>query len=315
LAAGVLLAVLPSEYSLGQSSGPIAIIVPFSPASGPDIVARGIADQMSRQTGEAVIVDNKTGASGTIGARFVARAAPDGRTLLMTADPPFTVNQFLQKQALYEPLKQFSPVGELATGTLALVINSAVKADTAQAFVSLAKEHSSDINYGSPGVGTPQHLAMEFFKSASGISIRHIPFKDAAGATTALLGGYVSAAFLPIQVALPLPRDKVRILGVSSAARLSSVPEIPTLSEQGFPGFEAYFRIGLLAPAGAPSELVTRTSKLIGAIVRSPDLSDKLAAVGLVALGSSPAEYAAVLAADEAKWRNVVRDAKIAPQD
>jgi tripartite-type tricarboxylate transporter receptor subunit TctC len=242
-------------------------------------------------------------------------AAPDGRTFLITADPPFTVNQFLQRQPLYDPLKQFSPVGELATGTLALVINSAVKAQSAQEFVSYAKEHPADVNYGSPGVGTPQHLAMEFFRSASGISIQHVPFKDAAGATTALIGGYVSAAFLPIQVALPLPRDKVRILGVSSPARLPSVPEIATLSEQGFTGFEAYFRIGLLAPSGSPQDLVERYSKLVGAIIRSPDLSDKLAGVGLIPIGSSPGAYATVLAADEAKWRKVIGDAKIPPQD
>jgi tripartite-type tricarboxylate transporter receptor subunit TctC len=315
LVAGLFLAGLPIKNSFGQSGGPITILVPFSPASSPDIVARSLAAQMSEQTGEAVFVENKTGVSGGVGARFVARAEPDGHTLLMTADPPFTVTQFLQKQPLYEAIKDFSPVGELAAGQMALVVNASIKADSVQAFVRYAKQHAGDLNYGSPGLGTPQHLTMEFFKSAAGISIQHIPFKDAAGATTALLGGSVSTAFLPMPVAVPLPRDKVRILGVSSAARVPGAPDIPTISEQGYPGFEVYYRVGLLAPAGAPPGLLERYSKVVGAIVRSPDLAGKLATLGLVPVGSSPAEYSAVLSADEAKWRKVIADAKITPQD
>ncbi len=315
LAAGLLLAAASIENSSGQTGGPITIIVPFSPASSPDIVARLLALQLGEQTGDSVVVENKTGVSGGIGARMVARAEPDGHTLLMMADPPFTVNQFLQKQTLYEPIKEFSPIGELADGTLALVINASIKADSVQAFVAYARQHAGEINYGSPGLGTPQHLTMEFFNSAVGISMQHIPFKDAAGATTALLGGSVSAAFLPMPVAVPLPRDKVRILGISSAARLPGVSAIPTISEQGYPGFESYYRVGLLAPAATPAAILDRYSKLAGAIVRSPGLAGKLAALGLTPVGSTPAEYSAVLAADEAKWRKVIAGAKIAPQD
>jgi tripartite-type tricarboxylate transporter receptor subunit TctC len=315
LAAGLLLAALSLENSSGQANAPITIIVPFSPASSPDIVARALALQMGEQTGQAVVVENRVGVSGSIGARFVARAEPDGHTLLMTADPPFTVNQFLQKELLYEPIKQFAPVGELAAGPLALVINTAIKADSVAAFVSYAKQHAADLNYSSPGLGTPQHLAMELFKSAAGISIQHIPFKDAAGATTALLSGSVSAAFLPMPVAVPLPHDKAHILGVSSAARLPSAANIPTIAEQGYPGFEAYFRVGLLAPAATPADLLDRYSKLASAFIRSPGFADKLAVLGMVPIGSAPAEYSGVLATDEAKWRKVVADAKIAPQE
>jgi tripartite-type tricarboxylate transporter receptor subunit TctC len=156
---------------------------------------------------------------------------------------------------------------------------------------------------------------MELFKSAAGISIQHIPFKDAAGATTALVSGSVTAAFLPMPVALPLSHDRVRILGVSSAARLPSAPDTPTISEQGYPGFEAYFRVGLLAPASTPPGLLERYSKLASIIIRSPGFADRLAALGMVPIGSSPADYSGVLAADEAKWRKVIADAKIAPQD
>jgi tripartite-type tricarboxylate transporter receptor subunit TctC len=314
-AATAFLLALSSVNPRAQSSEPITIVVPFSPSSGPDIVARGISEPLSKQIGASVIVENRTGASGSLGVRDVARADPDGHTLLMMADPPFTVNQYLRKQALYDPIKQFSPIGELATGPLVLLVNTAVDAKSAQEFVSYAKQHPNDINYGSPGVGTPQHLAMEFFKNAAGITMQHIPFKDAAGATTALLGGSVSAAFLPIHVALPLPKDLVRILGVSSAARVAKAPDIPTLSEQGFPGFEVYIRIGLLAPAGTPPELVDRYSKLASQIIHNPTLAGNLGGLGLEPSGSSPEQYAKAIAADQAKWKKTVSDAKLDPQD
>jgi tripartite-type tricarboxylate transporter receptor subunit TctC len=297
-----------------QSDEPITLVVPFSPSSGPDIVARGISEPMSQQTGDAVIVENRTGASGSIGVRYVARAEPNGHTLLMMADPPFTVNEFLRKEPLYDPLKQFEPISELAEGPLVLVVSSSINVGSVKEFVSYAKEHS-DLNYSSPGIGTPQHLAMEFFKSAAGISMQHIPFKDAAGATTALLGGSVSAAFLPIHVALPLSRDRVRILGVSSAKRVERAAEIPTLSEQGFPGFEVYIRIGLLAPLGTSSEIIEKYSALASAIIRSPGLSANIGALGLGPVGSTAAEYATVLAADREKWKKTVKDANIEPQD
>jgi tripartite-type tricarboxylate transporter receptor subunit TctC len=314
LVAGTFLLAQWSGAPKAESGEPITIVVPFSPSSGPDIVARGISEPLSQQTGEAVVVENRTGASGSIGVRYVARAEPNGHTLLMMADPPFTVNEFLRKEPLYDPLKQFAPISELAEGPLVLVVSSSINVSSVKEFVSYTKEHS-DLNYGSPGIGTPQHLAMEFFKTAAGISIQHIPFKDAAGTTTALLGGSVSAAFLPIHVALPLSRDRVRILGVSSTTRVEKAAEIPTLSEQGFPGFDVYIRIGLLAPIETPPEMIHRYSALASAIIRSPALSTNIAALGLGAVGNSPTEYASIIAADREKWEKTVHDAKIEPQD
>lgn len=293
------------------AGGVATLVVPFSPASGPDIVARSLADGLARETGNTVIVENRTGASGEIGMRFVSRAHPDGLTLLVAADPPLTVNQFVKKQALPEPLKLFAPISELATGTMALVVSNSLKVTDVKSFVAYAKAHPDEVNYGSPGIGTPQHLTMEFFKSAAGISVRHVPFKDAGGATTALLGGLIGAAFLPIQVALPLSHERVRILGVSSAQRVKSASEIPTISEQGYQGFESYFRIGILAPKGTPADLIASYSKILAKLVQGADVAERFSRLGMIPLGSSPAEYAKTLTSDEAKWKKVIGNAKI----
>jgi tripartite-type tricarboxylate transporter receptor subunit TctC len=294
-----------------QSGRPITIIVPYSPGTGPDILARFVGERLTQQWGQPVIVDNKSGASGSIGTQMVAHAAPDGLTLLVTPDPPLTANVFLMKKPPYDPIKDFAPVSEIATGTLALVVHTSIPADSAPAFVAYVKAHPGEINYASPGVGTPHHLMMEFLKGAAGIDVQHIPFKDAAGAVSNLVGGHVKAAFLPVHVALPLPQDKIRILAVTSGKRLAGAPQVPTLIEQGFPGLEGYIRFGVLAPAGTPSDVVTRYSTAIGDIVRSPDAAEKLRSQGLTAVGGTAPDYASAIAADLAKWRKVIADGHI----
>ena len=280
-------------------------LFPIPPGTGPDILARDIGEQLARKWTQPIVIDNKSGASGSIGTQIVARAAPDGLTLLMTPDPPFSTNLFLMKSLPYDPIKSFAPIIEVATGTLALVVHSSIQADSAQAFVAHAKAHPGEVNYASPGVGTPHHLTMEFLKTAANINLQHIAFKDAAGAVSNLVGGHVGAAFLPVHVALPLPQDKVRIIGITSGKRLTSTPRVPTLIEQGFHGFEAYIRFGILAPAGTPPELV------VGEIVRSSELVDQLTRQGLTAVGGTSQSYSEAIAADLAQWRKVVADGKI----
>jgi len=303
------------SQTTAQSSRPITIIVPYSPGTGPDILARDIGEQLSRKWAQPIIVDNKSGASGSIGTQMVARAAPDGFTLLMTPDPPFTTNLFLMKKLPYDPIKSFAPIIEIATGTLALVVHSSIQADSTPALVAHAKAHPGEINYASPGVGTPHHLTMEFLKTAARVNLQHVPFKDAAGAVSNLVGGHVGAAFLPVHVALPLPPDKVRIIGVTSGKRLTSMPQVPTLIEQGFPGFEAYIRFGILAPAGTPAELVERYNKAIGEIVRSTEMAAQLTRQGLTAVGGTSQNYSEAIAADLAQWRKVVADGQIATEN
>jgi len=308
----VLFAVFASTQGEAQESRrPVTIVVPFSPGTGPDIIARIIAEKLQPRLGHPVIVDNKTGASGSIGSQGVMRAAPDGHTLMVTADPPFTANVSLMKSVIYDPVKGFTPIIEAAVGTLALVAHPSLPASSIKELIAYAKGRPGEVNYASPGVGTPHHLAMEFFKLTAKIDLMHVPFRDSAGAISNLLGGHVSAMFLPVHVALPLAPEKVRILAVATKARTPLLPDQPTLDELGFPGFDADIRYGVLGPAGMPPEIVARYNSEIGEILRSPDVTERLAKQGLRSAPDTPEAYAANIAQDLAKWRNVVTDAKL----
>jgi tripartite-type tricarboxylate transporter receptor subunit TctC len=294
-----------------QSGGVITIIVPFSPGTGPDILARVIGAELQTRWGQTVIVDNKPGASGNIGSQFVARAAPDGHTLFMTPDPPFTANINLMKDVPYDPVKSFTPIIEVAVGTLALAVHSSIPVTSAQAFIEYAKARPGQINYGSSGVGTPHHLTMEFFKLTTHVNLKHIPFKDSAGAISNLLGGHISAMFIPTPLALPLPQDKIRLLAVTSTERVPAAPNLPTLVEQGLPGFEAVIRFGILAPVGTPREIVTRYNTVINEILRSPQFEEKIANLGLTTVGGTPEHFGEANAKSLVKWQKVLKEARI----
>jgi|EndMetStandDraft_5_1072996.scaffolds.fasta_scaffold04469_7 tripartite-type tricarboxylate transporter receptor subunit TctC len=294
-----------------ESRRPVTIVVPFSPGTGPDIIARIIAEKLQPKLGQPVIVDNKTGASGSIGSQAVTRAAPDGHTLMVTADPPFTANVSLMKSVIYDPVKGFTPIIEAAVGTLALVVHPSLPANSVKELIAYAKSRPGEVNYASPGVGTPHHLAMEFFKLTAKIDLMHVPFRDSAGAISNLLGGHVSAMFLPVHVALPLAPEKVRILAVATKARTPLMPDQPTLDELGFSGFDADIRYGVLGPPDMPPEIVARYNAEISEILRSADVTERLAKQGLRSAPDTPQAYAANIAQDLAKWRNVVTDAKL----
>jgi tripartite-type tricarboxylate transporter receptor subunit TctC len=307
-----LFTLLASEHVKAQEPRrPVTIVVPFSPGTGPDIIARIIAEKLQPKLGQAVIVDNKTGASGSIGSQAVMRAAPDGHTLVLTADPPFTANVSLMKSVIYDPVKGFTPIIEAAVGTLALVVHPSLPASSIKELIAYAKSRPGEVNYASPGIGTPHHLAMEFFKLTARIDLMHVPFRDSAGAISNLIGGHVSAMFLPVHVALPLAPDKVRILAVATKARTPQLPDQPTLDELGFSGFDADIRYGVLGPPGMPAEIVARYNAEISEILRSPDVTERLAKQGLRSVADTPEAYAANIIQDLTKWRNVVTDAKL----
>lgn len=308
----VLLAALPLPPSAAQVAGrPITIIVPYTPGTGIDILARALGAELTKHWGQPVVVDNKPGASGNIGTQLAARAAPDGQTLLMVAKT-FVTNVSLFKNVPYDPVQSFTPVIKLATGSIVLAVHPSVPASSVKDFVQYVKAHPGEINYGSPGFATPHHLAMELFKHATGTDLVHIPYKGTSGVMSDLVGNHVSAMFVPTHVALPLAADKqIRILGVASAERVAAAPEVPTLAEQGVTGFEVDIWFGLLAPAGTPADVVSRYNAAINAYLRSPAVAGTLAKQGLITAGGSPSVLGELIAHDMVKWQKVIERAGI----
>ncbi len=302
LALVAALAALAPAQAQPLSGRTITIIVPFTPATGPDVMARLIAEELSARWKEPVIVENKPGATGAIGTQLVARAAPDGYTLLMTSNP-FTSGVSLFANLPYDPIKSFTPIIDVGAGALALCVNPEVPATNAAQFVAYAKAQPEALNYGSPGIGGPHHLAMELFKQVTGVKMKHVPYRGSAGATQDIIAGHVSAGFLSLSIAAPLAKNNsLRILGIASKDRVATSPELPTLIEQGIKGFEAELWFALLAPAGTPPEIVARYNATINEIVRVPRIVDLAAKQGIVIHGGTPGELGDFLVRDLATW-------------
>jgi tripartite-type tricarboxylate transporter receptor subunit TctC len=292
----------------------ITIVVPFTPGTGPDILARTIGEEIQRRWNQPVVVDNKPGASGNIGTQVVARGAPDGHTLLMTSNP-FTANISLLKDVPYDPVKSFAPIILPGYGVLALAVHPSMPVKSMKEFIDYAKAHPNEIDYGSPGIGTPHHLAMELFKLSTKTDLRHIPYRGSAGAVTDLLGGHVKGGFMAVHLALPLMQNnQMRLLGVASLERAKVAPELPTLDAQGLTGFEVNLWYGLLAPAGTPREVIVRYNAVVNEILREPKIVEALAKQGLTLAGGTPEQFGEFIAADVAKWQKVVKDAGITAQ-
>lgn len=292
----------------------ITIVVPFTPGTGPDILARTIGEEIRRRWNQPVVVDNKPGASGNIGTQIVARGAPDGHTLLMTSNP-FTANISLLKDVAYDPIKSFAPIIAPGYGVLALAVHPSLPVTSMQEFVDYAKAHPDEIDYGSPGIGTPHHLAMELFKLTTKVKVRHIPYRGSAGAVTDLLGGHVKAGFMAVHLALPLVQNnQMRLLGVASLQRAKVAPDLPTLDAQGIPGFEVNLWYGLLAPAGTPRDVIMRYNAVVNEILQEPKTVESLAKQGLTVAGGTPEQFAQFLASDAAKWQKLVAEAGITAQ-
>jgi tripartite-type tricarboxylate transporter receptor subunit TctC len=289
----------------------IRLIVPFTVGTGPDLLARILGEELRQRLNQTIIVDNKPGASGNIGTQLAARANPDGLTLLITVNT-FVMNASLFNSIPYDPEKSFVPIAELTTGALALVVNPSVKANNVAELIELARSKPGEINYASPGRGTPQHLAMELFKLTAKINLTHIPYPGSAGAVKDLLGGQVSAMFLPVHTALPLAANgQIRILAVGSKTRAPQAPQVPTLVESGVPGFDVDLWYGALAPAGTPKDIVDRYNKAINAVIAEPRVQELLGKQGMVAEGGAPDRLAELIAKDGPRWAKVVKDAGI----
>jgi tripartite-type tricarboxylate transporter receptor subunit TctC len=303
-----------ASCAVAQSAYPsraVSIIVPFSPGTGIDILARTLGERFSARWGAPVVVENKPGASGNIGAESAMQAAADGYTLLMTATS-FATNVALAKRLPYDPQKSFAPVALVATGTLALVVAPTSPARTIKEFVERVRAKPGLLNYASTGNGTVQHLTMELLKQALGIDLVHVPYKANAGAITDVAGGHVEAMVTPIHTAAPLARqDRLRVLAVLSAERSTVFPAVPTLKEAGFPDLEVEVWYALLAPAATPQPVVARLNTEVQEILSMHEVREALARQGLSPVGGPPERLAELLRRELARWPRVVANAGI----
>jgi tripartite-type tricarboxylate transporter receptor subunit TctC len=289
---------------------PIRMIVGFTPGSPVDIVARLLGQKFAEAWGKPVVIDNVTGAAGNIAADRVAKAAPDGYTLGLLSQGQLAINPGLYKLA-YDPVKDFAPVSEVAGSSPILVVHNAVPAKSVKELVALAKAQPGALTFASAGSGSSPHVAAELFKSVAGLDIRLIPYKGVAPAIPDLLGGRITMLFGGTAV-LPMVREgKLRALAVTSLRRSSAAPELPTIAESGYPGFEFTSWSGLLAPARTPAAIVGKLHLETVKALAQPDLRAKLADLGLEGIGNSPDEFAAVINSGIPKWARVIKDAGI----
>jgi tripartite-type tricarboxylate transporter receptor subunit TctC len=290
----------------------LRLIVPFPPGGPADALARLVGDKLSASLGKAVVVDNRPGAGGNIGMEIGAKAAPDGYTLVLAPAGNLTVNPFLYRNVPYDVARDFAPVTVIAAVPNVLIVHPSVPAKTVAELVRYAKAHPGTLNYSSPGNGSGAHLGGELFKSMAGVDIVHIPFNGIAPAVTAVVGGQVQMMFAGAPSALPqVKAGRVVALGVASLKRTAAAPELPTLAESGLPGFDVTSWYSIVVPAGTPTEIIAGLRSEIAAALTQSDVQEKLTGLGAEPIGNTPAEFAAMLKVETAKWGKIVKDANI----
>jgi tripartite-type tricarboxylate transporter receptor subunit TctC len=292
----------------GYPNRPIKLIVPFPAAGTTDILARDVAQKLTESLGQSVVVDNRPGAGGNIGADLVAKSPPDGYTLLMGTVGTHAINPSLYAKMPYDHIKDFIPVVLVAGVPNVLVVNPALPVKTVADLIKLAKEKPGTINFASSGSGTSIHLSGELFKTMTGVEMTHVPYKGSSPALTDLMGGQVQIMFdnLPSSLAL-IKSGKLRAIAVTSLTRAPALPDVPTLSESGLPGFQASSWFGVLAPAGTPAPVVAKINDEVNKWLQSSDSREKLLAQGAEAAGGSPEQFAAFIRVETDKWAKVVK--------
>jgi tripartite-type tricarboxylate transporter receptor subunit TctC len=312
--AALVLAAFTPDAALAQASAypakPIRFVVPFPPGGGTDILSRALAQKLSESFGQQVIIDNRPGAGGNIGADIAAKAAPDGYTLVMGQTSNLAINPTLFAKMPYDAVKDFAPITLVTEAPLVVVVPQASSIRSIRDLIAQAREKPGTINFASPGNGTVGHLVGEMFKRQAGIDMVHVPYKGAAAALTDLLGGQVSVYFASGPVAAgQLKGGRIRAIGVTSLKRSPTMPEVPTVAESGLPGFDAASWYGVLAPAGTPKEIVARLHAEMVRAMQSPDLKERMTAEGGEPIGSTPAEFAAFIRSETVKWARVIKEA------
>ncbi len=291
-----------------QDTKTMRIVVPFPPGGSTDLLARRIAEKLGASMGRTVVVENRAGAGGTVGADLVAKSAPDGMTLLMGVTGSNAIAQALYAKLPYDVVKDFAPVSIVVSAPLVVAVNPEVKAATLQELVALARAKPGSLSYGSPGNGTSMHLTGEMFKQATRTSMVHIPYRGSAGVLTDLMSGQLQVTFGDLLVLLPqLEAGKLRALAVTSRQRHPMLPAVPTVAESGYPGFEALSWQGLFAPAATPAAVVAELGAEVTKAINSSDLREFFAARGFVIDALSPAASKAFIEAEVAKWSPIVK--------
>jgi tripartite-type tricarboxylate transporter receptor subunit TctC len=310
-AAGMLL----GGFACAQSypTKPIRLVVPYPAGGATDFFARLVFPKMGDALGQSVVVENRPGAGTAIGASEVARSTPDGYTLLLGDAGTYAFNPTLYKKLPYNPAKDFAPVSLTGRFALILAVNpTAISANSVKEFVDAAKRQPGKIDYGAPGPGSPIHLAMEFFKQRAGITMTPIPYKGGADAMNDLIGGRIVAMFPDIASGLPQIRGgKIKALAVASEKRVAALPDLPTIGESGYPGFEAWAWQGFVAPAGTPRDVVMKLNTEFAKVMSDPALKQRLSESGFELQTSSPDEFAAYMKSEIAKWEKVIRESNI----
>ena len=288
-------------------SRPITLVVPFPPGGSATIIARIIADKMSEGLGQQIVIDNRGGAGGSIAARQVAKSAPDGATLLLAFTGTLAVSPLIFANVGYDPRRDFAGIGLIGMAPSVLAVHPSVPARSVADLVGIAKAEPGKIQYGSPGIGTTNHLAGELLAAMTGIRITHIPYKGTGPAITDLLGGHIAMMFAPIPAAHGnVSAGALRALGVTSLKRSSLWPDIPTVAETGLPGFEVVQRSTLLAPAGTPRTIIERLNKELNAVLATDEVRRRLAVEGGEPVPGAPEEYAADIDREETRWSKLV---------
>lgn len=290
---------------------PIRVIVPYAPGGGTDTTGRILAQKLTEKFGQSVIVDNRAGAAGIVGSDIVAKAAPDGYTLLLVAGA-HAINPSLYAKLPYDTVKDFAPVAFLVTAPNILVVNPSIPANSVQELIALAKAKRGQLNFGSGGVGQTPHLAAELFKSMAGVAMNHVPYKGGAPATIDLIGGRLSMMFGGMVLTLPhVKAGRLRALATTGARRSQAVPELPTIAEAGLPGYEADEWFGAFAPAGMPRHIVQTLNTGMRGILRVPDVQQQFAGLGAEVVDMDVREFSDFVKKQIAKWAKVVKDANI----
>ena len=294
---------------------PIRLMVPFPPGGSTDIVARIVAQKLSERLGQSIVIENRGGAGGTLGTAAVAKAAPDGYTLGVASTSTHVVAPGVYAKLEYDPVKDFAPVGLMAVSPYLLVVNPSLPARTLQELIALAKKQPGKLNYASAGIGSTTHLAMEMLKYASSTYMLHIPYSGNGPAGTALIGGQVEILFGSLPALLPHAKSgRARALAVGTPKRSPSLPEVPTVAESGYPGFDASLWLAIMAPAGTPQPVLERLNKELAALIALPEMRDALDKAGAEPLTGSPAELAAMIRDGVSKYAQIIKTAGIKPE-